>query len=601
MALSHVPDRKDVPAKERWNAQSVYTTPEDWQRAFDSVQAQLADVSAYQGKLATNANTLADFFDLQERILTELQKLRVYSTMEYNTDALNKDAANRNSRIRTLNARAAEAFSFAEPELLELGVDTLRAWQQENARLSHIGHFVDALALLAPHTRSAEVEALLGAVAAPFGTATSAHGVLANTDFEFGDALDANEKPFAISQGTIGTLLSSPDRALRKSAFERYADVHLDAQHGLATILSAGVQQNVFMARARRYESALEASLKKDNLPLSVFYQLIDTFKANLPTWHRYWQAKKRLLNVDTFHPYDVHAPLTLNPPVVSFEQSVDWLTEALAPLGKPYTDALRRGALQDGWVDRAINKGKRMGAFSTGSKGTHPFIMMSYSDDMSGMSTLAHELGHSLHSYFAWQTQPFMYSNYSLFVAEVASNFNQAMLRAYLFEQNKQRDFQLALIQEAMANFYRYFFIMPTLARFELEIHERVERGESVSADSLNTLMRDLFAEGYGDGVRMDDARVGITWAQFHTHLYSQFYVYQYATGISGAHALANGILNGQPDAAEKYLNFLKAGGSTYPLDALQNAGVDLRTPHAVEETFSVLSGLVDKLESFL
>ena len=239
------------------------------------------------------------------------------------------------------------------------------------------------------------------------------------------------------------------------------------------------------------------------------------------------------------------------------------------------------------------------MGAFSSGVQGTHPFIMMSYTDDVFGMSTLAHELGHSMHSYFTWKTQPFVYSHYGMFVAEIASNFNQVMLRDHLFKQfANDRDMQIALIEEAMANFYRYFFEMPTLARFELEIHERAMRGEALSADSLIELMSGLFAEGYGDAVVMDKDRVGITWATFHTHLYSRFYVYQYATGISGANALAKGLIDGEDGAARRYRDFLAAGGSLYPLDALRNAGVDMTSPRPVEETFAVLAALVDRLE---
>jgi oligoendopeptidase F len=239
------------------------------------------------------------------------------------------------------------------------------------------------------------------------------------------------------------------------------------------------------------------------------------------------------------------------------------------------------------------------MGAFSSGVPGTHPFIMMSYNDDLYGLSTLAHELGHSMHSYYTFKTQKLMaYSRYGLFAAEVASNFNQALVRDYLFRTETDPDFQIALIEEAMSNFHRYFFIMPTLARFELEIHERVEKGQALTADTLNKLMADLFAEGYGDELQIDHERTGITWAQFHTHLYSNFYVYQYATGISAAHALAEGILAGKPGAADNYLSFLKAGGSIYPLDALKLAGVDMTQPEPVESAFAVLAGLVDRLE---
>jgi oligoendopeptidase F len=252
---------------------------------------------------------------------------------------------------------------------------------------------------------------------------------------------------------------------------------------------------------------------------------------------------------------------------------------------------------LEKRWVDYARNRGKREGAFSSGSMGTRPFIMMSYVDDVFSLSTLAHELGHSLHSYYSRLYQPFIYSRYSLFVAEVASNFNQAMVRRHLLETQTSDEFQISLIEEAMSNYHRYFFIMPTLARFELELHTRAEKGQPINADILIGLTADLFKEGYGDEVEFDRDRIGITWAQF-GHMYMNFYVYQYATGISGAHTLVDGISSGMPGAASKYLEFLKLGGSMYPLDALQMAGVDLTSTEPIEKAFSVLSGLVDKLE---
>jgi oligoendopeptidase F len=287
--------------------------------------------------------------------------------------------------------------------------------------------------------------------------------------------------------------------------------------------------------------------------------------------------------------------------PKVSFSQAVDWVTAGMEPLGDEYVAAMRRGLTEERWVDIYPNQGKRAGAYSHGVPGTHPFILMSFNDDIFGLSTLAHELGHSMHSYYAWRTQPLVYSDYSLFVAEVASNFNQALVRAHLLEQARDPAFQIAVIEEAMSNFHRYFFIMPTLARFELAIHERVEQGEALSADGMIALMSGLFAEGYGAGVVQDTERIGITWAQFPSHLYSPFYVYQYATGISAAHALARKVLDGSPAAAEQYRQFLKAGGSLYPLDALRLAGVDMLSPEPVEQTFAVLSGMVDRLEQLL
>ncbi|HRX05007.1 MAG TPA: M3 family metallopeptidase, partial [Anaerolineae bacterium] len=269
-------------------------------------------------------------------------------------------------------------------------------------------------------------------------------------------------------------------------------------------------------------------------------------------------------------------------------------------PLGDDYVQVLRRGSLEERWIDVFPNKGKSSGAFSSGSPGTFPFIMMSYSGESGSMGTLAHELGHSMHSWHVWQTQPVLYGDYTLFAAEVASNFHQAMLRGYLFNQNLPRDLQIAIIEEAMSNFHRYFLVMPTLARFELEIHQRVEQGRGATADEMIELLAGYFAEGYGDEMSLDRERVGIGWATF-PHLYEDYYVFQYATGISGANALASRILAGTPGAADNYRRFLRAGSSMYALDSLKLAGVDLTTPEPVEETYQVLSGLLDRLEQLL
>lgn len=596
-ASVRAPERREVPEAERWNAESVFATPGDWEAALESVQTKIGEASAFEGTL-TDPERVEAWLSYSADLSAGLGKLMVYANMDYSCDTLDQEKAARADRIRGVLSGARAATAFAEPELLALGAQTLRSWAEASG-LETYRHYFERLLRRAPHTRSAEVEALLGGLGNPFGTATSAHGVLANTDLDFGSVLSASGTVYALTQSTIGDLLSSPDRTLRQHAYEDYADAHLKVKTTMGTILSAGIKQNVFMARARNYPSALAASLAPEAIPESVFYTLLDTFKANLPTWHRYWRARKKLLGLKTLEPFDVHAPLSPSHPRVTFEQAVTWLTEALAPLGNEYTDALAQGAMQERWVDRAPNQGKRMGAFSSGVQGTHPFIMLSWSDDVFGMSTLAHELGHSLHSQLTWQNQPPVYSGYSLFVAEVASNFNQAMLRAHLLEGAEgNRTLELALIDEAMANFYRYFFIMPTLARFELELHERTERGEALSAPILIDLMADLFAEGYGSELTFDRERVGITWAQFHTHLYSRFYVYQYATGISGAHALAKPILEGEEGAALRYLDFLKAGGSLDPLDALRVAGVDLTEPEPVEATFGVLADLVGRLE---
>ncbi len=586
--------RSEVPVEQTWDVHSVFPSEDAWEAAIKEVTEQLSSVTAFRGRLGESPKVLADWFEAVERIGRSVGKIVVYAGMLHHVDTTDQTAAAKNDRARGLFARVMATMAFAEPEMLAIGFEKLRRWLKEEPRLAIYGHYFDELERRQAHVRSAEVEELLRQVIDPFRTAAATHGILSDAELTFRPAAGGHE----ITHGTIGTLLHHSDRAVRRTAWENYCDAFLALKNTMANCIAAGVKQNVFMARARKYKSSLEAALTANHIPVAVFHNLLSTYKKHLPIWHRYWRLRRRALGYDKLYVYDTRAPLTQKNPTVPFQQAVEWICEGMKPLGDEYVRVLRQGVLQQRWVDIPPNKGKRMGAFSSGSPGTHPFILMSYNNDLFSLSTLAHELGHSLHSYYTWKTQPFVYARYSLFVAEVASNFNQALVRDYLLKTQKDPDFQIALIEEAMANFHRYFFIMPTLARFELEIHERVERGEALSAETLINLMADLFAEGYGDEVVMDRDRVGITWAQFATHLYSNFYVYQYATGISGAHALADGILEGEPDAAEKYLQFLKAGGSLFPLDALKLAGVDLASPEPVERTFALLAQYVDQLE---
>ncbi|RPI21003.1 MAG: oligoendopeptidase F family protein, partial [Chloroflexota bacterium] len=374
----------------------------------------------------------------------------------------------------------------------------------------------------------------------------------------------------------------------------------LGFKNTLANNLMTSIKQDVFMMRTRRHRSTLEASLFENNIPVEVFHNLINTFRENLPTWHRYWAIRRKALGVDSLHPYDIWAPISQNAPKLTYQQAVDWVCAGLAPMGEDYVKTVRKGCLEQRWVDVYPNRGKTSGAFSYGVYGSFPFIVMSFDDTIFSLSTLAHELGHSMHSYLTWNNQPPVYSHYSLFVAEVASNFHQAMVRAHLLKNTDDPDLKISLIEEAMSNFHRYFFIMPTLARFELEAHQRIERGEGLSADGMNELMADLFTEAYGGEMHIDRDRVGITWATF-SHLYQDYYVYQYATGISGAHALANRILTGEKGAVEDYLGFLKSGSSKYPLEVLKRAGVDLTTPDPVRQTFKILSEMVDQLSALV
>ncbi len=598
--ITTLPLRNEVPVEQTWDLESVYATPAEWEAACAELAASLPELAAYRGRLAEGPATLLAFLERFQAAGILLGKINVYASNKSAVDTTDQAAAARAGQARTLMANYAAAVSFFDPELMAIGLDRVDAWIAETPELAFFAHYVDKLRRRQAHVRSGEVEEVLALVSDPFSGPFSIYSMLNNADMKFAPATASDGTQLEVGQASIGALITHPDRAVRRSAWENYADGYLAFKNTHAATLTTAIKQNVFNARARRYESALHASLEPNNIPVEVFHNLIATFRKHLPTWHRYWRLRKRVLGLDKLGVYDIKAPLTGAKPVVPFEQAVEWIAAGMAPLGEEYVTVLRRGCTEERWVDRARNRGKREGAFSSGSHGTRPFIMMSYQDDLFSLSTLAHELGHSLHSYYTRANQPFIYGRYSLFVAEVASNFNQAMVRDYLFRTQADRDFQIALIEEAMSNYHRYFFIMPTLARFELEAHTRAERGAPLSADILIGLMADLFAEGYGDEVDFDRQRIGITWAQF-VHMYMNFYVYQYATGISAAHALSRPILAGDAAAAERYLDFLKCGGSRYPLDALRLAGVDMTSPEPVEIAFGVLAGLVQRLEGLV
>ncbi|MDJ0755231.1 MAG: oligoendopeptidase F [Ardenticatenaceae bacterium] len=593
-----LPARSDIPEKYTWDLASIFADESAWEAATEQLIRQLGQIEKFKGRLNESPAVLADCLELTNTTQINLGKIFVYGRLPANTNTNDQEALAQSDRTRGLYGQMVATLAFIQPELIAIGFDTLREWMTQEPRLADYAHSFERIEKEQAHVRSAEIEEILGMTSDVFGTANATHSILANGELPFQPAIGSDGQEYPVSQSTIRALVAHTDREVRRTAYENYADAHLAFQNTMANALTAGIKRDVFIARARRYPDSLTAALSSNHIPVEVFHNLIETYKKNLPTWHKYWRIRRQALGYSELYEYDIKAPLSANPPVVTYEEAVEMIAAGMAPLGDEYVDILKRGCLQERWVDVLPNQGKRMGAFSSGSKGTHPFIMMSFTPDLQGMSTLAHELGHSLHSYYTRQNQEIVsYTNYGLFAAEVASNFNQALVRAYLFDTHDDRDFLITLIEEAMSNFHRYFFIMPTLARFELEIHQRTERGQALPAKDLNKLVADLFREGYGDELKINEDRVGITWAEFHTHMYSNFYVYQYATGISGAHALADRVRKGGAQAAKDYVNFLKAGGSMYPLDVLKLAGVDMTSPEPVEKAFAVLAEYVDRL----
>ena len=590
--------RSKVKKNQTWNAESVFVSPEAFDLEVKSILKSLPGFKKYQGHLGEKPDTFIKAMKAMDKLSNRAAKVQVYATMSSSVDSNNQAGAAMNGRAMSLMAQINAATSFIEPELLSIGETKLREWLKDDPRMGLYQHFIGDLFRKQAHVRNAEVEELLGMLRDPFSNTRNTAGMLANADFKFKSARDSKGKKVQVTQSNLNAILRRPDRKARKTAWQNYHDKYLEYKNTLASNLATSIKQNVFNMRARNFSSSLEATLFDGDVPVEMFHNLLDIFKQNLPLWHRYWKVRRKALGVKTLHPYDLVSPLTSQKQNIPYEQAVAWICEGLAPMGDEYVSVMRQGCLGDRWVDWPPNAGKRQGAFSTRvPRGTLQFIMMSYTNDVGSMSTLSHELGHAMHAYYANRAQPMIYYTYPSIVAETASNFNQAMTRAYLLESNPDKNFQIGLLEEAMSNFHRYFFIMPTLARFELETHQRIENGEALTADSMIELMADLFSEGFGGQMDLDRERVGMTWGTFTTHLYIDYYSFQYAIGISAANAIAKRILDGTPGAAKDHINFLKAGSSKSPMEVFKIAGVDMTSTKPIEDAFALLGNYIDRL----
>ncbi|THF88346.1 oligoendopeptidase F [Deinococcus sp. KSM4-11] len=596
-AVKALPARADVPQEQTWDIEALYATPADWEAEGDRLPTDIDALDRHRGQLAKTPEALLAYLTDADAVQLRMQRFASYASMTASVDGRDAVAGARRDRANGLLAQLGSVTAFAQPELLAIPEATLAGWL---ARPDFADQRVRLERMLRnrPHVRSAEIEALLGAVQAPFASERGIHPALANMDLRFGTAGGES-----VTQGNVDRLTASADREIRREAWEQYADAHLAVRHAQAAMYATNVRQSVFLARARRYPDTITASLAPDAIPTQVVTTLLDTYRSNTPTWHRYWRVRRDWLKLPELREFDVKAALVPSREV-SYPQAVEWIAEGMAPLGDDYVREMREGLTTGRWVDYAENDGKRQGAYSNGGGRVKPFIFMTWNGTMNSYSTLAHEIGHSMHSLLSSRAHPYSVPRYTLFHAEVASNFNQAMVRQHLLRQARaagDTEFEVQIIEEALSNFHRYFFIMPTLAAFELECYRRIEARGTLSAPELIDLTAGLLQQGYGEGVTMDRERSGIMWAQFSTHLYANFYAYQYATGISAAHQLLEQFDHDPVAARTNYVRFLESGGSLDPIDALKEAGVDMLSAAPVEATFRTLARYVDRLEELL
>jgi oligoendopeptidase F len=597
-----LPKRSAVAKSDTWDLEALYPNVKAWEAAFAKVDKELARFAEFKGALGSTAGTLLRAMKTYDDIAPRVAHVYTWAALDSDTDTADQVAGARAGRAAGLFARFAEAVSFFQPELLAIDGATLARFADEKPALKLYAQHFDNIQRMRPHVRTAEIEALLAQGREALASPERAHGMLVDADMRFANAVDGAGRTVKLGRGNYGGTQTSPDRALRRSAWNSYNDAFLAVKNTLAEIMAAKVKSTVFKARARGYPDSLTSSLHPNAIPNAVYHNVIDACNRNIGIWHRYWEAKRKLLGVRKMEGFDVFAGVG-KPVNVPYSTAVDYLCEGLAPLGADYVREVRKGLTTDRWVDWRPNIGKRNGAYSGGLYGTRPYILMSYQEQgLNGMSTLAHEVGHSMHTLLSCRTQPYIYADYGLFVAEVASNFDQALVRAHLIDSpraKRDRNFQIAVIEEAMYNFHRYFFVMPILSQFEHWMHTQVEQGGSLTADAMTEHLAGLFERGYGPAWKLDRQREGIAWAQF-SHFYADFYVYQYASGIAAANALAAGVVADKSGAAAKrYLEALSAGSSMYPLDTLKHAGIDMTRPEPMDRAFEVLDGFVKRLEA--
>lgn len=603
--MGELPARVDVPVELTWDLSKIFATEADWDAAYASTEAIVARLPEFKGKLKRSGKQLLAFLSERDKAGEQLSKLYVYASMKADEDTANTANQEREDKIRGLYTKYGAAVAWSTPELLSMKPERLASFITKYPSLLLWKQQFDELNRERAHVRSPEVEELLAQQSMVAQGPQTIFGMFDNADIQFPKVKDSQGNEHQLTHGSYGVFLHSRDSVLRENAYRGMMETFEKSRNTVAAIYSAQVQANIFNARARRYGSCLEAALGPDNVPLSVYKSLIETAHAYLPVLHRLVKLKERelakqgLLPAGKIRLWDLYAPV-----VGSVDYKVDYPTaqkiilEAVKPLGQEYVDNLRFG-FDSRWVDVVENKGKRSGAYSGGTFGTPPYMLMNWKDKLEQMFTLAHEAGHSMHSFFSRRAQPYQYSNYTIFVAEVASTCNEALLAHHLLSTESDPAVKRYLIDHQLDAFRATFFRQTLFAEFEMLAHEAAERGEALTADRLSEIFLDLNKKYYGDCVADDDP-VKIEWARI-PHFYNSFYVYKYATGISAATALSAQILKeGQP-AVDRYLKFLSGGCSDFSINLLQGAGVDLSSPDAIKSALDVFTSYLDQLEALI
>ncbi len=598
-AVKKLPARSEIKKEDTWRLEDIFETDQAWEQEFAEIKAALPKLAEFKGKLGNSAEELYEALTYQDKVMERLGKLYTYAHMRYDQDTTNSTYQALNDRARNLYTQAASLSSYIVPELLAVDEAKIKQFINEKKELKLYEHALDEINRQRPHVLSAEQEELLAQASEVLGSSSNTFGMLNNADLTFPTIKDENGEEVEITHGRYIRFLESEDRRVREDAFKAVYKTYGDFKNTFASTLSGTVKKDNFSAKVRNYDSARQAALSSDNIPESVYENLISTVHDHLDLLQRYVKLRKDVLGLSEVHMYDLYTPLVKDVKMeVTYDEAKEYILKGLAPLGEEYLSILKEG-FENRWVDVHENKGKRSGAYSSGAYGTNPYILMNWQDNVNNLFTLAHEFGHSVHSYYTRKNQPYPYGNYSIFVAEVASTCNEALLNHYLLETIEDKRQRLYLLNHFLEGFRGTVFRQTMFAEFEHIIHQKAQEGEPLTPELLTKIYYDLNIKYFGNDIVIDE-EIGIEWARI-PHFYYNYYVYQYATGYSAATALSNQILEeGQP-AVERYIDFLKAGSSDYPIEVLKKAGVDMTSSSPIEEACKVFEEKLIEMEKLL
>jgi oligoendopeptidase F len=594
ISMEQLLKRADVPKEHQWKLEDLFADQKAWDASFAELKNLLKRTADYQGKL-TNAASIKECFELEDEISYHAERLYVYAHMHHDEDTANPTYQALTAKAKKLNVEAGEALSFITPEILSLSEAELDKLIDDPS-LKEFKFTLTEMKREKAHVLSKTEEALLAQVGNLSSAPQTIFGMLNNADMKFPKIKNEDGKDVELTHGNYIQFLESPNREVRERAFKAVYETYGKQKNTIAATLSANVNKNIFYSRVRKYPSVLEMALYGDNIPKEVYTNLIDTIHESLPLLHRYMELRKKLLGVDELHMYDLFAPLVEEYKWdITYEEAKQMTKEGLTPLGEDYLSSLQAG-YDNGWIDVYENENKRTGAYSWGAYGTHPYVLLNHKDNLNSMFTLAHEMGHALHSYYSDNALKYRDAQYTIFLAEVASTTNEALLMDYLLKNAKDPKQKMYLLTYYADQFRTTVFRQTMFAEFEKIVHERAESGESLTPQDLSDIYYELNVKYHGKGMQVDK-EIGMEWARI-PHFYNSFYVYKYATGFSAATSFSKQILEeGQP-AVDRYLGFLKSGGSDYSINILKKAGVDMSSPEPIREAMSVFEDIISQME---